>query len=455
MMPPGFAPFVQRAPLCVLTRVALENLFRPERLDKLFEAVAQRQYHRELLFSQTVELMMSVVMRVESSVHAAYRARQEQLPVGDQAIYDKLRGMEPGLSAALVADSAARIAPVVDALGARSKPWVPGLRTRVLDGNLLSKTQRRIRELRRTWAAGLPGRVLAVYEPESDLVTRVYLTPDAHASERTLFDDVLAGAAADDLWIADRNFCTHKFLFGLVARKARFAIRQHGSLVGQPVGKRLARGRTASGKVFEQGLEMNFEGKTLRVRRITLVLAGPTRDGDREIHVLTNLSQRQAKAARVAALYRKRWTIEGRFYEVAQTMTGEPNTLGYPSAALFAFCLALVASNAVALQRAALRAVHGADAVEEMSRHYMATEIRQTYAGMMVALPPEKWAAFRKLSVEQLAAILRGLAGRIEPGDYQKAHRGPKKPATRKTAYKNGGHVATHRLLQQRQTSKK
>ena len=33
---------------------------------------------------------------------------------------------------------------------------------------------------------GLPGRVLAVYEPDVDLVTRVFLTPDGHASERSL-----------------------------------------------------------------------------------------------------------------------------------------------------------------------------------------------------------------------------------------------------------------------------
>ena len=79
MMPSGFAPFVERAPLCVLARIALENLFRPERLDELFATVARRQYHRDLLFSQVVEPMMAVVMRVEASVHAAYRVRSGRL----------------------------------------------------------------------------------------------------------------------------------------------------------------------------------------------------------------------------------------------------------------------------------------------------------------------------------------------------------------------------------------
>jgi hypothetical protein len=61
---------------------------------------------------------------------------------------------------------------------------------------------------------------------------------------------------------------------------------------------------------------------------------------------------------------------------------------------LFAFCLA---SNAVALQRAALRSTHGAEAVVGMSRHYQPEEVRRTCPGMMVALPPEQWAVFRDL----------------------------------------------------------
>ena len=453
MMLPGFAPFVERAPLCVMTRITLENLFRADRLDTLFETVAQRQYHRELLFSQVVELMMSVVMRVEGSVHAAYRHRD--LPVSDQAIYNKLSGMETGLSAALVADSADRLTPVIDALGARAKPWVPGLRTRVLDGNKLGRTESRLRELRATWAAALPGQVLAVYEPELDLVTRVWLTPDAHANERTLLDEVLGGVAKDDLWIADTAYCTFKFLFGISDAGARFVIRQHGTLDGRALGKRVAKGRTETGKVFEQKLAVDWQGRTLRLRRITVVLDRPTRNGDTEIHILTNLTAKQAKATRVAELYRQRWTIEGRFYELAQTLDGEPNTLGYPSAALFAFCLALVASNAVALQRSALRAVHGDEAVKGMSRHYQAEEVRRAYLGMMIALPPEQWAVFRDLDIGRWADVLRELAQGVKPEKYRKAVRGPKKKPTAKTAYKNGGHVSTHRLIQQRQSAAK
>jgi hypothetical protein len=450
MIPAAFEPFLEEAPLCVMTRVALETLFDPARLDALFRDTAQRQYERELLFSQVVELMTAVVLCVHPSVLAAYKKRRHLLSVSDQALYDKLRCMELGVSEALVADSAAQVAPVLQALGGGLPSWLPGYRTQVLDGNHLPKTERRLKELRHTWAAALPGKVLAVYDQELDLITRVFLTPDGQAQERSLLDDVLPCVRARDLWVADRDFCTLKFLFGIAAVPAAFVIRQHGQLEGRRLGQRRWRGRTATGKVYEQALRLEHEGRALTVRRITVVLDQPTEGGDTEIHILTNLSAAAAGAAQVAELYRKRWTIAGRFYEVTQTLNCEPNTLGYPQAALFAFCLALVASHAVALLKAALRAAHEDQAVAQMSSYYMSLEIQETYRGMLIALPPIAWEPFRALPAADLAAVLRAVARRVQPAQYAKAKRGPKKPPPPKGKYQNGGHVSTHKLLQDR-----
>jgi hypothetical protein len=448
VIPPPFEPFLKEAPLCVLTRLTLESLFDPQRLDALFHDAAERQYQKELLFSQVVELMTSVVLRVHPSVLAAFKKRQDILGVSDQAVYDKLRCMELGISEALVADSATHLAPLMRALDSTLPPWLPGYRTRIVDGNHLSKTQRRLRVLRQTWAAALPGKVLAVYDQQLDLVTQVFLTPDGHAQERSLLADVLACVQAGDLWIADRNFCTLGMLFGLDAARAAFVIRQHGQLQGRLLGQRRSRGRTATGKVYEQEVELEHQGQTLTVRRITVVLDQPTTDGDREIHVLTNLPTKKVSAKKVAELYRNRWTIEGRFYEVTQTLNCEPNTLGYPQAALFAFCLALVSSNAVALMKAALRSEHEAKEVAAMSSYYMGLEVREAYRGMMIALPPQQWDCFRGLGVAELAEVLREVAAQVRPAAYEKAKRGPKKPVPPKGAYRNGGHVSTHKLLQ-------
>src|SRR5947199_4818836 len=119
MLPAAFQPFVKDAPFCVMTRATLESLFARERLDELFRTTAQKQYTRELLFSQLVELMMAVVLKQQPSVFAAYRKGIGGITVSDQSVYNKLDGMELVVSAALVPDSAGRITPVLDELQAR------------------------------------------------------------------------------------------------------------------------------------------------------------------------------------------------------------------------------------------------------------------------------------------------------------------------------------------------
>ena len=66
--------FVERCPAVVMVRATLERLLRPERLDQIFEDARQRQYTKQLLFSQVVAVMTAVATRTHDSVHAAYLA---------------------------------------------------------------------------------------------------------------------------------------------------------------------------------------------------------------------------------------------------------------------------------------------------------------------------------------------------------------------------------------------
>jgi IS4 transposase len=446
MLPSVFQTFIERSPICVMAHAVLENLFQPERLDELFERTAQRQYKRTLLFSSIVELMHSVVLGVEPSVYSAYRKRRHALKVSDQAIYDKLDAMELGLSAALVEDAAKQAEAVINALGARRKPWLGGYRARILDGNHLSATEHRLEELRTTWAAPLPGKVLAILEPETGLSTEVFLTPDGHAQERSLLDEVLARVEKGDLWIADRNFCTLKFLLEIAKKLGFFIIRQHGTLQGKLRGPRVFKGDGPTGKIYEQSIEFTYEGRTYKLRRITVELLTPTRDGDTRLHLLTNLPAK-VSALKVADLYRRRWTIETLFYEVTTTLTCEINTLCYPKAALFVFCLALVAANAVAVVKAALRAVHGEEEADQLSGYYLALEVKQVHEGMMIAVPPTCWDDIVCMKAQTLAQMLKKIAAHVDLEQYRKSPRGPKKPPPKKSRYRNGGHVSTHKLL--------
>ena len=447
-----FQPFIKETPICVMARAVLQRLLDSKRIDEVFARNARTQYTNELLFSSLVDLLCRVVLGQEPSVHAAYRKLEHLLPVSDQSIYNKLQHVEVAVSAALVHDSARRVEPIIQALKAALPPLVPGYRVRFLDGNHLAATEHRLKELRTTWAAPLPGTALVVLDQESQTVTEVRLTEDGHAQERSLLDQLTPAVNPKDIWVADRNFCTLSFLTGIVDRQGFFVLRQHGQLEGQLLGERVAKGRCETGALFEQRVQFRTpQGRLVTVRRVTLVLDKPTRDGDRELHLLTNLSAKTVSASRIAAIYRQRWTIEGLFRDVEQTLSCEIKTLGYPKAALFAFCLGLFVSNAVALVKAALRAQHGEEAVRQrLSGYYVVLEIKQTYQGMMVAIAPPSWEIFETLSDVAFAQVLQDLAGHVVLTRYRKTPRGPKKPPPAKKRYKNGEHLATSKVIEDR-----
>jgi Transposase DDE domain len=197
----------------------------------------------------------------------------------------------------------------------------------------------------------------------------------------------------------------------------------------QTTGRVRPGGRCATGFVFEQRLKIRLATQqTLIVRRVTIALDQPTRDGDKELHLLSNVPKDKATAMQLAEAYRQRWTIEVMFLEMTETLSCEINTLGYPKAALFAFCLALQAYNAVSVIKASLRSVHGVKIEQQLSGYYLALEIEQMYAGMMVAIPPKHWEkAWGRLSPAELANVLKDLAAKVDLAKYQKTPRGPKK----------------------------
>jgi IS4 transposase len=448
-----FAPFVKDRPICVMARGVLERLLDGQRIDALFERTAEQQYTRELMFSSLVQLMSEVVLGVQPAVHAAYQSQKDAIGVSTTALYNKLDRVETAVAAELVRDSARLADPVIKALRASHPRWLPGYTIKVLDGNHLSSTEHRLKELRGTWAAPLPGQALVVLDQRRMLITDVFLNEDGHAQERSLIHAVLQTVGTGELWIEDRNFCTLGLMFGMARRGAYFLVRQHGQLQGQLLGAPKRKGMTRSGAVYEQEMLVRDpeSGEAMIVRRMTIELKEPTRDGDTALHILSNVPVEDARAGKLAVLYAKRWSIETAFFQITTTLSCEINTLGYPKAALFAFCLALLAYNAVSVIKAALRREHGRQKVqEEVSGYYLSLEIRRTYDGMMIAIPEPHWAVFRELSDLECANVLRELASEVNLSKYRKHPRGPKKKPPTRTAYKNGSHVATAKLIAQR-----
>ncbi|MBX6316428.1 MAG: IS4/IS5 family transposase, partial [Isosphaeraceae bacterium] len=130
-----FERFVQQGPVTVMVRAALEHALSPGAIDALFERTAPRQYTRTLLFSSVVDLMGSVVAKIQPAANAAYRARAETLGVSLRAVYDKHERLEPGLSAELVRHTARPLNPVIGSMGGERAAWLPGYRINILDSN--------------------------------------------------------------------------------------------------------------------------------------------------------------------------------------------------------------------------------------------------------------------------------------------------------------------------------
>lgn len=449
-----FEVFVQKSPISVMVRAVLERGFHASRMDALFERTAVRQYTRELLFSTLVALMSEVVLGISRSIRTAYQQSQEKPSVSITSVYNKLNGVEPGMSAALVRDSAAQLGPIIRQLGGTAPALLPGFRVRILDGNHLAGTEHRLKELRTMRAAALPGQALVVLDPELGLVVDLVPCEDGHTQERALLGEVLATVQPGDLWLGDRNFCTTGFLFGIAQRGGFFLIRQHAStLRWKLLGRRKRCGKTASGTIYEQAVELSnpATGATLRVRRITVALEKPTRNGETEIHILTNVPALAADGVTLSDLYLQRWTIETMFQTLTTVLRCEIKTLGYPQAALFAFSLAVVAYNAVALVQASLRAVHGPEVVQkQVSWYYVCTHIAKVHEGMMMAVPAPHWRIFRQMTDTEFAGVLRQLAINIDLAKFQKHPRGPKKPRPKKTSGAKITHVATARILAKR-----
>ena len=413
--------------------------------------VADRQYTRELLFSSVFEQMNLVVCRIQPSIHAAYQEHKAEIPTSITAVYNKLNGIDTVTSRALVGATAEQMGEAVRAMNGTRTPWLPGYRVKVLDGNCIEATEHRLKPLRGIASGALPGKSLVIYEPELEMATEVFPCEDGHAQERSLLGEVLATVVARDLLIMDRNFCVRDFLHGISTRQAGFIGRQHQGLPWEADGEERFVGRGESGTLYEQWVRVSdSEGNWRRFRRIRIVLKKATRDGDKELTLLTNLSKTAAHAKQIAQMYRKRWSIETAFQELEAHLHSEINSLGYPKAALFGFCVALVAYNVLAVVKGALRSVHGEHTIANgVSGYYLAGHLQRTYDGMMIAIAEEHWAIFQRMSEQTFAATLQQLASKVNLAKFKKHKRGPKKPRTKRSHHSDQPHVSTAKLLKQ------
>jgi len=384
------------------------------------------------------------------SLHAAAR-QMPSLPVSLASLYGKVNHTEPAILRTLTRGSAERLAPVLATLDRPAS--LSGWRLRVLDGNHLPGSEKRLGPLRGHRGAALPVQSLVVYDPDLGLVVDMVAHEDAHASERAAVAPLLDSAAPGDLWIADRHFCTGVILGGWQETGASFIVREHANhprLAGQ--GEWRAYGRTETGQVREQAI--TAKGQQAPWRRIELALDTPTAAGETTIRLWSNLPS-EVGANRIAELYRTRRRIEGMFGRLESVLHSEVTSLGHPRAALLGFAAAVLAYNVLALLARCVGQAHEQqEPPPKVSTYHLAVQIKGSYEGLLIVVPPECWPPWHGADPGHLAKRLLHLARNINPRQVATSKRKPK--LTKPKDYVDGktarAHIATARVLAQAKT---
>lgn len=445
------ARIAKNAPITVMARAMLENILSPDKLEAISQKNVRTQRQRHITFSLIVELMLLVACQIRPKIHSAYKGWHAELPFTVDAVYDKIAGIELPVSEALVRDTAQNMIEVLREIQSPAPELFPGYRLRIVDGNKIAATDRRLKALREQSAAPLPGFALVVFEPAWNLITHTVLCRDGHAQERRLFPELVKLVQSGDLWLEDRNFCCWNFLHGVISRDAHVLVRQHaGSIRWKAESELVYRGTTETGEVWEQSgcVEDVETQKQLPMRRVELRLLTPTRDGDTVLSLLTNLPD-NISAIAIADAYPKRWQIETAFQEIERLLSGEIQTLGYPNAALFSLSCAYVAYNILQCLRQTLEASHPERVTqgERISSYYLADEVAKTWRGIDAVLTDADWNYFHTLTPRELAITLRTLALLVPYRKFTKRKTSKKNTTPRPPTTKRQGHASTEKLL--------
>lgn len=437
--------FIKQSPFAVLTQAVMRALVGNE-FDRLFEENRSQQYEKTLTFSAMATAVADVVLRFADNFRQAYTKHKDELAVSLTSFYNKINATELQTSEAIVAHSAQRAAELQDQLGC--VPWQPlkGYNVYALDGNHLQESEKRLKPLRMLHDAPLAGTTVARFDLQRQLFDRAYLLEDAHAQECSTLDRVLDDLTKGDLLLADRHYCILKFMRDASTQGVCFVIRQHGRFKGVLVGKRRKIGRTDTGVVYEQRIKTSDAPDAQVMRRITVELDQPTRDGDTVIHLLSNLPE-DVDALAIADLYRFRWEEETGFYYMTTTLTCELKSVGDPQAALFLFCMAMMAFNSRQIVFAALYAEHQEELVSELSHHAISVEVARYTDGMLVVLDDAFWDRLIGRNAARVSECLREISREIDLSNYRKSKRGPKKKVEKPPRTRKRTHVSTAKVL--------
>ena len=448
--------FAAKAPVALMFRSLFERIFSEEALDQIFREHAQQQVESRVLFSHLVDVLVPVISGSSKSVNSAFQSRD--FKYSRQALYDKLKGVETSVAVGMLTTVCGELLQIHNSCKIHQADPIKGFHTYVIDGKTYNATEYRLAECRTDARAPLPGRAVTIFDTRNELFVDIECETNAHCSERKIVKPLLEKLEQGALYLADRNFADSNTITGFINAHSYFIVRQNKGCLSwkEAAGSRpRSRGKDKNGsKLTEDEIEIKLiDGSSMVVRRIKVQLNKPTRKGDTELTLLSNLPSRVSAKA-IGDTYRQRWTIEVAFGHLAKALNSEIKTLCYPKAASLCFSIALVLFNLMSTMKILLKK-HGqySDRYEivDLSYYYLTDEILRWHAAL-------QWleedmhvdlTCFAKLPLNTFINQLKFIASNAKLQKYRKHIRGEKKkPPKRK--FDGTRHVATQKILDAR-----
>lgn len=301
--------------------------------DEIFQALRERERQRKWTLFTLLQFWIALLHdgpEVSQTQAVTECARGHPLyPVltaTPESFFERVQSFRPAFFRAVFARVSARI---LSHLGGLATRFVADLPVAVaafpeiycIDASRLDAVAHRVKLLRRTTKAVLPGSVEAVYDLRRGCLRALHFDPDGARAEYALVEPVLAELAPGTLLLVDRAYATPCFLdvalmcgVEVVARARRGLARRHCQVlrrVRQPALTVddtlivLGRAGAASGPVLVRSVRIRTVYKGA-VRTLTLVT--------------TVLDPTRLSAEQLAALYGLRWTIERMFLTMKATL---------------------------------------------------------------------------------------------------------------------------------------
>ncbi|KVT16631.1 prevent-host-death protein [Burkholderia sp. MSMB1078WGS] len=421
--------FVEQSPMAIMARLVLQCALHDDWVDAAAGAGDEPDGEsiREALFAVAVDAIAAIA--AWRRMPDAAGAVAPGFGAAVTALHDCMSRWRSGWGRALARDSVDLLLPVASVRGVDGACAVDGMRLRVLDGAGEACAPRAdgcdcgraCDDPARDAAAG-GARVLPVYDPELGMIVDLLPCERGRSHERAFVGALLEAVRPGELWIVDGRFDTDAILSGWPRRGGAFVLREYGrSAACRPLGDWQDAGVFGTGRVRERSVGMAGEGGASDTfRQIEWERAEAPGES---VMLLTDLSAERFDAPQIVALSRRRWRD-------ALPLALEPVTGGTPfgavpaRAALLASGIAAFAYNAFSVMTRVVGGALDLDA-RDVARlpSLIADGVTATYAGMMIALPPDWWQRYDRLPATTLGQIVRMLAVHVDPRSERRRRR--------------------------------